>query len=723
MPVSASIIMINKGGGPQSMSGGGGQFARGERATSSVKLRGRRDNPEAGRKINRHSGDFSLFSSRKEAEPQTSRNEHMEDVGHEKSDSDGDDWDYITFPNGVPSIQEVKTSINHVERERNSQTPLKVTMREVPVMTQVNQRSNNTSKNITSASIVNLNSDDQYMRNFARSGDFSHFIANSEQMRSNKVPTSDYGDQRKQHARSKSQQPHKQPNNDGQHENISSIHSNLHVTPTRCPRYLQKQQTKDEGSVTKYCSSEFEFKKADRKSGDFSVISKEHSHDLDKNEEKYIMERIIKQELHGDSLSEGSEESGIFSTGSSQDSPTKYSEQCRRPGLGRRAITQINMRDRKNSYNNALAKSQENLVKVTPNGESEEVFEETPGDSNIKKGLLWQQRDKIFSRWKERYFVLTKDLLQCYKKETSKITDMGGFIFKIKLSDIESIELLDKRGYLTICISLLKEGKVFLRKTEGIRDWFNCIRENMQESKDWRKKRCSAIFSDHRQKTDSSGMENYLENNRMMKHGFSDSSPEINKFGQDLCKTVITLDELNSLYQTEEKAEIPASHNTSNHQSNKSIISVIGSTDPTDEVTVDSLEIDLERGMFPRKKFGYIDSGNNSLNTNHSTTSSSTSSKVSTGGVPCLESSFMEEDEEDYSENIRKLPSPEIRISRPQINKNIVEVRYRERSSKDNEVNKRKSSIVSSSYTPLSPEQKAERHRSHNVNRLHITHV
>ena len=88
---------------------------------------------------------------------------------------------------------------------------------------------------------------------------------------------------------------------------------------------------------------------------------------------------------------------------------------------------------------------------------------------------------------------------------------------------------------------------------------------------------------------------------------------------------------------------------------------MIGSTDPTDEVAVDSLEIDLERGMFPRKKFGYIDSGNNSLNTNHSTTSSSTSSKMSMGGVPCLESSFMEADEEAYSENIEKLPSPDHR--------------------------------------------------------------
>merc|ERR1719431_2302206 len=122
--------------------------------------------------------------------------------------------------------------------------------------------------------------------------------------------------------------------------------------------------------------------------------------------------------------------------------------------------------------------------------------------------------------------------------------------------------------------------------------------------------------------------------------------------------------------------------------------------------------------MFPRRNFGYTDSGNNSLNTNHSTNSSSGSSRMSTTGVPCLESSFMEEDEEDYAENIRKMPSPEIRISRPQINKNIVEVRYRERSSNDADNNKRRSSTVSISHNPPSHSQNQERRRSQNVNRL-----
>ena len=40
-----------------------------------------------------------------------------------------------------------------------------------------------------------------------------------------------------------------------------------------------------------------------------------------------------------------------------------------------------------------------------------------------------------------------------------------------------------------------------------------------------------------------------------------------------------------------------------------------------------------------------------------------------------MESSFVEEDEEDYAENPKV--SPEIRIKKPSLNTNIIEVRYR----------------------------------------------
>ena len=52
---------------------------------------------------------------------------------------------------------------------------------------------------------------------------------------------------------------------------------------------------------------------------------------------------------------------------------------------------------------------------------------------------LTLQRDRIFSRWKERYFVLTRDYLQCFKKGSSRISEMGGFIFKIRLAEVSHV--------------------------------------------------------------------------------------------------------------------------------------------------------------------------------------------------------------------------------------------------------------------------------------------
>ena len=88
------------------------------------------------------------------------------------------------------------------------------------------------------------------------------------------------------------------------------------------------------------------------------------------------------------------------------------------------------------------------------------------------------------------------------------------------------------------------------------------------------------------------------------------------------------------------------------------------------------LGIDLEKGIFLRRQRAGDsgDSGNNSLNTNRSNCSTGTSSS-SKASQP-VETSFLEEDEDDYAENLKV--SPEIRITKqPQINKNIIEVRYR----------------------------------------------
>ena len=75
-------------------------------------------------------------------------------------------------------------------------------------------------------------------------------------------------------------------------------------------------------------------------------------------------------------------------------------------------------------------------------------------DVNIKKGLLWQQKDKIFSRWKERFFILTKDYFHCFKKGNTRLTEMGGFIFKVSIKNL-SIEIKERSlNRLKCCIQL-----------------------------------------------------------------------------------------------------------------------------------------------------------------------------------------------------------------------------------------------------------------------------
>ena len=40
--------------------------------------------------------------------------------------------------------------------------------------------------------------------------------------------------------------------------------------------------------------------------------------------------------------------------------------------------------------------------------------------------------------------------------------------------------MLTKKGYLTIALSHSRDGRVLLRRHEGIRDWFNVIKVNMR---------------------------------------------------------------------------------------------------------------------------------------------------------------------------------------------------------------------------------------------------
>lgn len=317
-------------------------FARGEKASVSVRLRKKKESEALGaKKRNRHSGDFSFFSSKLEAVGQ--RHSKMVETTEKE---DEDDWAYITFPNGVPSVQEIKTNVGSngqpvqtttpasaVVAQSNGEpvrTPVKVVTREVPGLFPIRQGG------ISNGNKVNKR----------QSADFSGRIVPG-------IPAS-AGVYEQVHMRQQ-QRPVSQAIRSSRIIEERMPPSDPMVSPVKLRH--QNRRRSEQGAVAKRCSGEFEMKKNNRRSGgDFGFYAQ-------------AVSPALSDPKPGLCSPVESVESGIGSNGSSSrsmsgDDVTKAVEQPRRIGLGRRSVTQINIQHKKNSYNSALCKSQENLVKV-----------------------------------------------------------------------------------------------------------------------------------------------------------------------------------------------------------------------------------------------------------------------------------------------------------------------------------------------------------------------
>ena len=96
---------------------------------------------------------------------------------------------------------------------------------------------------------------------------------------------------------------------------------------------------------------------------------------------------------------------------------------------------------------------------------------------------MWLQRERIFSRWKERFFNLTQDYLQCFKRGSTPNTEMGPFLFQVRLSEIQSLAMVDRKGYLTVLVEREGEDNMLVRRSENLREWFNLLQKLVRESK------------------------------------------------------------------------------------------------------------------------------------------------------------------------------------------------------------------------------------------------
>ena len=107
----------------------------------------------------------------------------------------------------------------------------------------------------------------------------------------------------------------------------------------------------------------------------------------------------------------------------------------------KRSYPELREATSENDVLDSVYETSTNVSTVINNQNSQSVVSAV-GSAALMKGLLWQQRDKLFSRWKERFFILTSDYLQCFKRGNSRITEMGAFIFKIKLSEVRALSFV-----------------------------------------------------------------------------------------------------------------------------------------------------------------------------------------------------------------------------------------------------------------------------------------
>ena len=80
------------------------------------------------------------------------------------------------------------------------------------------------------------------------------------------------------------------------------------------------------------------------------------------------------------------------------------------------------------------------------------------------------------------------------------------------MSGIASSTLEDKRGYLTLVLttSFPQEGKLLLRKTEGLKDWHDSVVRCCQRERQNKSNLPTEQFWNRKQLSESCGFENWI---------------------------------------------------------------------------------------------------------------------------------------------------------------------------------------------------------------------
>ncbi|XP_042871414.1 serine-rich adhesin for platelets-like isoform X1 [Penaeus japonicus] len=177
--------------------------------------------------------------------------------------------------------------------------------------------------------------------------------------------------------------------------------------------------------------------------------------------------------------------------------------------------------------------SQHSLRPATPELDQEDGIVSVPA---LRKGVLLQARDRLFSRWKERYFVLTRDYLACFRRGSTKYSEMGSFIFKVNLASVECVEWQDRRGGPALALALPREGRVLLRAKSGLDQWYRLLLEATNASRHRRNVLRRGTSTTHLNNTTNNNLDlTPPSKSSGIQYSLSGSTPEITRLCDSVC--------------------------------------------------------------------------------------------------------------------------------------------------------------------------------------------
>ncbi|KAK4296624.1 hypothetical protein Pmani_030895 [Petrolisthes manimaculis] len=176
--------------------------------------------------------------------------------------------------------------------------------------------------------------------------------------------------------------------------------------------------------------------------------------------------------------------------------------------------------------------SQHSLRPPTPETDQDDGLVCVPA---LRKGVLLQARDRLFSRWKERYFVLTRDYLACFRRGSTKYSEMGSFIFKVNLACVECVEWQDRRGGPALALSLPREGRVLLRAKSGLDQWYRLLLEATNASRHRRSALRRGTSTTHLNHTNNNLDTTPPAKSSGIQYSLSGSTPEITRLCESSC--------------------------------------------------------------------------------------------------------------------------------------------------------------------------------------------